>query len=113
MEAASIPAHGHDEHHHHGPPEANRSSRVTPATLGMLLFIMSEIMIFGAFFTAYSSSSGSWPWGHHWFPFDGAQGQQLEAAQGRRGHEHLHPAELVADPALGADVDQERQTASA
>ena len=50
MEAASI-AHAHDDHH--GPPEANRSSRVDPATLGMLLFIMSEIMIFGAFFTAY------------------------------------------------------------
>ena len=46
---------GHDPHddHHHGPPEANRSSRVEPAFLGMLLFIISEIMIFGAFFTAY------------------------------------------------------------
>jgi cytochrome c oxidase subunit 3 len=54
MEAASIPAVGtaHDEHHH-GPPEANRSSRVDPQMLGMLLFIISEIMVFGAFFTAY------------------------------------------------------------
>jgi cytochrome c oxidase subunit 3 len=43
----------HDEHEHHGPPPANRSSRVDPAMLGMLLFIISEIMIFGAFFTAY------------------------------------------------------------
>jgi len=56
MEAASIThggheAHGHEEHH--GPIAANRSSRVDPATLGMLLFIISEIMIFGAFFTAY------------------------------------------------------------
>jgi len=42
----------HDDHHH-GPPEANRSSRVEPAMLGMLLFIISEVMIFGAFFTAY------------------------------------------------------------
>src|SRR3954449_11174809 len=42
-----------DEHHHHGPPPANRSSRVDPQTLGMLLFIISEIMVFGAFFTAY------------------------------------------------------------
>jgi cytochrome c oxidase subunit 3 len=50
MEAASIAAHGHD---HHGPPPANRSSRVEPALLGMLLFIISEIMVFGAFFTAY------------------------------------------------------------
>jgi cytochrome c oxidase subunit III len=47
--AASV-EHGHD---HHGPPPANQSSRVTPAVLGMLLFIISEIMIFGAFFTAY------------------------------------------------------------
>jgi len=56
VEAASV-AHGAHEHshgeEHHGPIEANRSSRVDPATLGMLLFIISEIMIFGAFFTAY------------------------------------------------------------
>jgi len=39
--------------HHHGPPPANRSSRVEPQLLGMLLFIISEIMVFGAFFTAY------------------------------------------------------------
>src|SRR3954469_16042918 len=49
MEAAALP---HD-HHHHGPPPANRSSRVDPQMLGMLLFIISEIMVFGAFFTAY------------------------------------------------------------
>ena len=48
MEAAAV--HAHD---HHGPPPANRSSRVDPQTLGMLLFIISEIMVFGAFFTAY------------------------------------------------------------
>jgi cytochrome c oxidase subunit III len=49
VEAASIAAHGE----HHGPPIAHRSSRVEAPTLGMLLFIISEIMIFGAFFTAY------------------------------------------------------------
>jgi cytochrome c oxidase subunit III len=43
----------HALEHHHGPPEANRSSRVDARTLGMLLFIISEIMVFGAFFTAY------------------------------------------------------------
>jgi cytochrome c oxidase subunit 3 len=48
MEAAAIP---HDEHH--GPPPAHRSSRVHAPTLGMLLFIISEVMIFAAFFTAY------------------------------------------------------------
>src|SRR3954454_8306294 len=41
------------EEHHHGPPEAHRSSRVEPQLLGMLLFIISEVMVFGAFFTAY------------------------------------------------------------
>ena len=38
---------------HHGPPPANRSSRLEPAVLGMFLFIASEAMLFGAFFTAY------------------------------------------------------------
>jgi cytochrome c oxidase subunit 3 len=52
MEAAAIGhAGGHAEHH--GPPAAHRSSRVDAPTLGMLLFIISEVMIFGAFFTAY------------------------------------------------------------
>ena len=54
MEAASVahPA-AHGEHEHHGPPPAHRSSRVEPQLLGMLLFIISEVMVFGAFFTAY------------------------------------------------------------
>jgi cytochrome c oxidase subunit 3 len=39
--------------HHHGPPPAHQSSRVDSRVLGMLLFIASEIMLFGAFFTAY------------------------------------------------------------
>jgi len=46
MEAATV---AHAEH----PPDAHRSSRVEPQLLGMLLFIISEVMIFGAFFTAY------------------------------------------------------------
>jgi cytochrome c oxidase subunit III len=58
MESASIagapaaPAHA-DHHEHHGPPPAHQSSRMDPQFLGMLLFIISEIMLFGAFFTAY------------------------------------------------------------
>ena len=39
--------------HHHGPPAANQSSRVDSRVLGMFLFIASEVMLFGAFFTAY------------------------------------------------------------
>jgi cytochrome c oxidase subunit 3 len=52
MESASITVGAH-EHEHHGPPAANHSSRVDAQILGMLLFIISEIMLFGAFFTAY------------------------------------------------------------
>jgi cytochrome c oxidase subunit 3 len=70
MEAASIPAaHGHDDHHH-GPPPANRSSRVEPALLGMMLFIISEVMVFGAFFTAYFFIRVV-ATGHTWFPVNG------------------------------------------
>jgi len=42
---------GHGEHEH--PPEPYYSSRVSPSVLGMFLFIASEIMLFGSFFTAY------------------------------------------------------------
>jgi cytochrome c oxidase subunit 3 len=63
MEAAAIAHAAHDDHH--GPPPANRSSRVEPQMLGMLLFIISEIMVFGAFFTAYFFirvvQGGEWP----------------------------------------------------
>src|SRR5213078_1828021 len=64
MEAAAITAHDHHDDHH-GPPPANRSSRVEPQFLGMLLFIISEVMVFGAFFTAYFFirvvSADAWP----------------------------------------------------
>jgi len=54
MEAGAVAAaHGHAHDEHHGPPPAHRSSRVEPPLLGMLLFIISEVMVFGAFFTAY------------------------------------------------------------
>jgi cytochrome c oxidase subunit III len=49
MEAAAHAVH----EEHHGPPAANVSSRVEAQFLGMLLFIISEIMLFAAFFTAY------------------------------------------------------------
>jgi cytochrome c oxidase subunit III len=43
----------HAAAHHHGPPPAHQSSRVNASVLGMFLFIASEIMLFGSFFTAY------------------------------------------------------------
>ena len=52
MESASIAAGAH-AHEHHGPPEAHKSSRIDAQLLGILLFIISEAMLFGSFFTAY------------------------------------------------------------
>jgi len=46
-------AHAEAHDHHHGPPAANVSSRVDARVLGMFMFIASEIMLFGSFFTAY------------------------------------------------------------
>jgi cytochrome c oxidase subunit III len=65
MEAAAhAVAHEHAEH----PPVANVSSRVEAQFLGMLLFIISEVMLFGAFFTAYFFVRVVG--GAEWFPFD-------------------------------------------
>jgi cytochrome c oxidase subunit 3 len=66
MESASVAAHA-EEHEHHGPPAANVSSRVEAQFLGMLLFIISELMLFGAFFTAYFFIRvvGHAPWPAH------------------------------------------------
>ncbi len=52
MEVGSIAADIHEQEHH-GPPKPNQSSRVDAQTLGIYLFIISEVMLFGAFFTAY------------------------------------------------------------
>jgi len=46
-------AHAEAHDHHHGPPAANASSNVDARVLGMLMFIASEVMLFGSFFTAY------------------------------------------------------------
>ena len=86
---------------HHGPPAANRSSRVEPPLLGMLLFIISEVMVFGAFFTAYFfiriAQGDPWP----------APGTHLPVS-GRAG-QHADPGLLVVHDALGRAVDQARQ----
>jgi cytochrome c oxidase subunit 3 len=57
-----------EAHDHHGPPPIHYSSRVSPAVLGMYLFIASEIMLFGSFFTVYffdrvvnHGINGQWP----------------------------------------------------
>ena len=66
MESATVTlGHGHADEHH-GPPEANQSSRIDRQTLGILLFIVSEVMLFGAFFASYFFlrvvvAPASWP----------------------------------------------------
>ncbi|CAN5293581.1 heme-copper oxidase subunit III [soil metagenome] len=59
---AAAHAHEHEQH----PPVAHQSSRVDARLLGMYLFIGSEIMLFGSFFTAYFfarvvNGPGEWP----------------------------------------------------
>jgi cytochrome c oxidase subunit 3 len=71
MESASVAAPTAHDDHHHGPPAANVSSRVEAQFLGMLLFIISEIMLFGAFFTAYFFIRVVGK--AEWFPFDGLE----------------------------------------
>ena len=69
MESASVAVgqgDGHAEEHHDHPPEANQSSRIDKQTLGILLFIVSEVMLFGAFFASYFflrvvANDGPWP----------------------------------------------------
>jgi cytochrome c oxidase subunit 3 len=57
-----------EAHEHHGPPPIHYSSRISPSVLGMFLFIASEIMLFGSFFTVYffdrvanHGVGGQWP----------------------------------------------------
>ncbi len=61
MEAHAAAEHDHAAH----PPEANVSSRVDARVLGMLLFIASEVMLFGSFFPAYFfirvAGNDQWP----------------------------------------------------
>jgi cytochrome c oxidase subunit III len=77
MESASVAA-GHSAHEeHHGPPTANQSSRVEAQFLGMLLFIISEVMLFGAFFTAYFFIRVVAD--DQWFPIDGKELPKLVA----------------------------------
>ena len=66
MESASVAVGHAAEHEHHGPPEAHQSSRIDRQTLGILLFIVSEAMLFGAFFASYFflrvvANDGPWP----------------------------------------------------
>jgi cytochrome c oxidase subunit 3 len=62
----------HADAHALHPPAAHQSSRVDARTLGMFLFIASEVMLFGSFFTAYFfvrvAAGTSWPTPGHELP---------------------------------------------
>ena len=70
-------------------------------TLGMLLFIISEIMLFGAFFTAYFFirvvDDDPWP----------AEGMELPKLD--RGREHGDPGLVELHDALGAGGRAQRE----
>jgi len=56
--SAAAEAHGGGHGHGHGdanlhPPPIHYSSRISPVIVGIFLFIGSEIMLFGSFFTVY------------------------------------------------------------
>jgi cytochrome c oxidase subunit III len=64
-------------HEHHGPPPIHYSSRIPPPLVGIFLFIGSEIMLFGSFFTVYFfdrvvNNPGMWP------PLNPTTGVQFE-----------------------------------
>jgi cytochrome c oxidase subunit 3 len=50
--SAAAEAHGHGDANLH-PPPIHYSSRIAPTVVGIFLFIGSEIMLFGSFFTVY------------------------------------------------------------
>ncbi len=50
--SAAAEAHGHGDANLH-PPPIHYSSRIAPSIVGIFLFIGSEIMLFGSFFTVY------------------------------------------------------------
>lgn len=62
MEASAAARAAHAEH----PPPAHLSTRMNLQVLGILLFIISEVMLFGSFFTALFfdrvvANTGPWP----------------------------------------------------
>ena len=69
------PAHGHGDANLH-PPPIHYSSRIAPTIVGIFLFIGSEIMLFGSFFTVYFNDrvvNNTHPW-----PPVGPNGEQFE-----------------------------------
>ena len=98
--AEPIGGHGHDEHHHHGPPPIHYSSRIHPSSLGIFLFIGSEIMLFGSFFTVYFFDRVVQR--THWPPLP--RRDPLPVV--RRARQHGHPRHLELHVHWATTVDQ-------
>jgi len=75
--AAEAPGgHGHGDANLH-PPPIHYSSRIAPSIVGIFLFIGSEIMLFGSFFTVYFFDRVV-NHTHPWPPIDPSTGIQYE-----------------------------------
>ena len=94
-----------EAHEHHGPPPIHYSSRVSPAVLGMFLFIASEIMLFGSFFTVYFFDRVV----NHGVDGALAAGRASTGPSFVARHQHADPRHVELHDALGRHVDQEGQ----
>ena len=81
---------------------ANVSSRVEAQFLGMLLFIISEVMLFGAFFTAYFFIRVV-------ADYELVPDRRRGPPEGDRRREHGHPDLVELHDALGARGRAQRE----
>ena len=107
---ARAPPHGNANEH---PPPIHYSSRIFPPIVGIFLFIGSEIMLFGSFFTVYffdrvvnaQSHPGPWP------PYMPGHAHPVRAAVVPGARQHVHPRHLELHDALGDDRRSSAATA--
>ena len=89
-----VPGHGHGDANLH-PPPIHYSSRISHLIVGIFLFIGSEIMLFGSFFTVYFFCRVVNPDTTQWPPEGYIQ------ALVHRARQHVHPGHLELHGALG------------
>ena len=108
MESATVTlGHAHEDEHH-GPPEANQSSRIDRQTLGILLFIVSEVMLFGALFSSYVVIRTTAP---HWPPEGGLSSEILNVPLATL-NTAVPPDSVVTSPVVGATTIDAADTLS-
>ena len=93
------------------PPPIHYSSRINPVIVGIFLFIGSEIMLFGSFFTVYffdrvvNNDAHPGPVA----AVHAGNAHPVRAAVVPRARQHVHPGHLELHDALGDGVGQEEQ----